>query len=140
MNVVEDCVRHTLIADAVVQGDSAVLLVRIQDPLDGRDEWRLPGDRLQHGEHPEICIRRVLKNSVGLDPEWLVLAEVESIPGENWQLIFHYRCDAERLPVAGQDLREARFFQVEHLPRTAHGTWERDVIYRVITATPGLGE
>lgn len=128
---------HTLIADAVVQTDSAVLLVRPASPPDEQEGWRLPGDQLLHGEHPEACIRRVLKEQLGLDPQWLELAEVESIPGQNWQLIFHYRCDADRMPTPAQNIEEARFFQLEHLPQTAHGMWERDVIYRVII---GSGE
>ncbi len=128
------CGFHTLIADAVVQEDSGVLLVWDADASAGREGWRLPGARLHHSEHPEACIRRVLKAQVGLEPDWLVLAEVESVPGEDWQMIFHYRCDADRPPVIGENVREARFFQVEHLPQTANGTWERDVIYRVISA------
>lgn len=128
------CGAHTLLADVVVQGDSAVLLVRLPRPPDGREGWRLPGDLMRHGEHPEACVRRVLKQHLGLEPDWLVLAEVESIPGENWQLVFHYRCDADRPPTPGESVREARFFQIEHLPETAHGRWERDVIYRVMTA------
>lgn len=127
-----DSGRQTLMADAIVQEDSAVLLVRLQDSPDGLDGWRLPGAQLRYGEHPEACARRVLKEALGLQPEWLALAEVESIPGEHWQMIFHYRCDADRLPAADAGILESKFFQLEHLPPTAHGAWEREVIYRVI--------
>lgn len=130
----KQCGFHTLLADAIVRGDSAVLLVRPLSSTDGREGWRFPGDRLRHGEHPETCVRRALKEQVGLEPEWIVLAEVESIPGKDWHLIFHYSCEADRLPAPPQEVAEARFFQIEHLPQTAHGTWERDVIYRVATA------
>ena len=127
------CSLHNLIADAVVQTDSAVLLVQVANPPDASEGWRLPGDQLRHGEHPEVCIRRVLREQLGLEQERLELAEVESIPGQNWQLIFHYRCDVDRLPAPAPGIQDARFFQLEHLPSTAHGAWEKDVIYKVIT-------
>ncbi len=122
----------TLLADAVVQEDSGVLLLQLVDAANGREGWQLPGGALDRGEHPEAAIRRVLKMQVGLEPEYLALAEVESTPGDHWRLIFHYRCDANRPPTIGEGVRAARFFQLEHLPQTAHGDWERDVIYRVV--------
>lgn len=121
-----------LAADVIVQSDSAVLLVVLRRAYDAPDGWRLPGDILRWGEHPEACARRVLQDQVGLNPEYVVLADVESTAGEQWQVTFHYRCEADRAPQPGPAVREARFFQVEHLPSTAHGTWEREVIYRVI--------
>ncbi len=128
------CDLHALAADAVVQEDGSVLLVRLASAPDGREGWRLPGALLDHGEHPEACIRRVLKALVGLEPDWLTLTEIESVPGEVWHLRFHYRCEANHGPVRGAGVREARFFQLEHLPQTANGPWEREVIYRVITS------
>ncbi len=122
----------TLLADAVVQEDSGVLLLQLVNRVNGREGWRLPGGTLDRGEHPEAAIRRALKMQVGLEPEYLTLAEVESVPGDHWRLLFHYRCDANRPPTIGEGVRVARFFQLEHLPQTAHGDWERDVIYRVI--------
>lgn len=126
------CDVHALVADVVVLSDSSVLLVQPANPPPGRPEWRLPGEALRHGEHPETCAARVLKEQLGLQPGRLELAEIESIPGEPWHLFFHYKCEADRPPVASPEIAEARFFQLEHLPQTAHGTWERDVVFRVI--------
>lgn len=129
------CDLHALVADAVVLADSAALLVRPRDPQ-GRPGWTLPGEALRHGEHPQACVERVLREQLGLTPEWLELAEVESQPGDRWHLFFHYRCEAGGPPIPGAAIAETRFFQVEHLPETAHGTWERDVIYRVLMGAP----
>ncbi len=121
-----------IFADIVVLEDSAVLLVQFADPLDDLDGWRLPGDGLRHGEHPEACVRRALKDQVGMEPEIVALADVESLDGEQWQMVFHYRCDADRRPQPGPSIGEARFFQLEHLPAMARGPRERDAIYRVV--------
>ena len=129
------CSLHVLAADVVVQDDSAVLLVRPTTPHDGAEGWRLPAERLRFGEAPEACARRLLKEQLGLEPEWVALAEVESsVDGAVWSLTFHFKCDADRRPVAGPAIAEARFFQIEHLPATAHGTRKREIVYRVVTA------
>lgn len=129
------CAVHALAVDVVVQDDGAVLLVRPRIPPDGAEGWRLPGDGLRFGEAPEACARRILKEQLSLEPEWVALAEVESsVDGAVWSLTFHFKCDADRRPAAGPAIAEVRFFQIEHLPPTAHGTREREVIFRVVTA------
>ena len=121
--------------DVVVCDDGSVLLVRPAAPREGTAEWRLPGDAIQYGEAPDAAARRVLHDHVGLDPEYVQLADVESTMRDGtWTLIFHFRCDADRLPQPGRQIAEARFFQVEHLPPTAHGTRERDIIFRALSA------
>src|SRR6266849_398837 len=121
--------------DVVVCDDSAVLLVRAPAPQEGTPEWRLPEAAMQYGEAPDAAARGVLHDHLGLDPEHIHLADVESTMREGvWTLIFHFRCDADRPPQPGPEIAEARFFQVEHLPPTAHGTRERDIIFRVLSA------
>jgi len=124
----------TLLADAVVQQDSGVLLVQLMTGVEDQEGWRLPGGPLEYGEHPEAAIRRILKAQVGIVPDNITLAEVESVLGAPWRLIFHYRCDVTSVLAIGDGVRAARFFQLEHLPETAHRAWERELIYRVITA------
>lgn len=121
--------------DIVVCDGSAVLLVRPTAPREGTAEWRLPGAPMQYGEAPDAAARRVLHDHVGLDPESAQLADVESTVRDGvWTLTFHFRCDADRPPQPGPQIEEARFFQVEHLPPTAHGTRERDIVFRVLSA------
>jgi len=131
----QPCEIHAFEVDVIVQDDSAVLLVRPRTLPGGAEGWCLPGGALRFGEAPDAGARRVLRDQLALIPEWLTLAGVESDVQQGvWRLVFHFRCDADRKPVSGPDVAEARFFQIEHLPPTAHGAWERDVIYRVITA------
>ncbi len=124
------CDIHTLVSDIVVLADSAVLLVKDADPDRG---WRLPGGPLRHGEQPEAAARRLLQEQIGMTPEAVDLVDVESVAGSNWHLYFHFRTDLDRHPAPGPAIGELRLFQLEHLPATQHGTWERDVIYRVVS-------
>ena len=42
--------------------DSAVVLLKNE-----RDEWELPGGRLEAGEDPVICVEREIREELGLD-------------------------------------------------------------------------
>ena len=125
------CSIHTLTSDVIVLADSAVLLVKFRADEQAAG-WHLPGGLLRHGEHPEDAARRILREQLGLTPEYVDLAEIESTPGENWHLYFHFRADLDGRPDPGPQVGDARLFQLEHLPAMAHGSWERDVIYRII--------
>src|SRR2546428_12687350 len=121
------CEMHVLVADVVVQDDSAVLLVRPRTPSDGAEGWGLPTDMLRFGEAPETGARRILRDRLGLEPEWVVLAEGESsVDGGVWSLGFHFQCDADRRAAPGPAIAEARVFQIEDPPPPAHGARGRD--------------
>src|SRR3989442_7881634 len=113
------CEMHVLVADVVVQDDSAVLLVRPRTPSDGAEGWRLPTDMLRFGEAPETGARRILRDRLGLEPEWVVLAEGESsVDGGVRRLVFHFPCDADRRPAPGPANCDAPVLQIEHLSPT----------------------
>src|SRR2546427_8469221 len=111
------CEMHVVVADVVVQDDSAVLLVRPRTPSDGAEGWRLPGDMLRFGEAPETGARRILRDRLGLEPEWVALAEVESsVDGGVWSLVFHFQCDADRRPAPGRGLPRRGSFRSSIFP------------------------
>jgi mutator protein MutT len=65
-----------------------------------RDQWELPGGRLERGERPEDCLVREVREEIGLEPlvERLVDARAfEAVPGKE-VFILVYRC---RLAAAG---------------------------------------
>ncbi len=70
----------------VLQGDRAVLL------FNERDEWELPGGRLEPGEEPEACVVREIAEELGLDASGPVLLDVwlYRIAGKGSVLIVTY--------------------------------------------------
>jgi len=117
-----------LIADLVVRrADGAVLLVRY-DPDDER--WWLPGHELSPYQHPDEAAKAALDGLPGLRAKPPALSHVESFRGRRgWHVVFHYRVDADGDPTG--DL-PAAWHPAGALPKTMHGTWERDAVRRVL--------
>jgi 8-oxo-dGTP pyrophosphatase MutT (NUDIX family) len=72
----------------VVRGD-AVMLVRNR-----RDEWELPGGKLELGETPEDCVAREIDEELGLDVEAELLVDgwVYTIAAGTHVLVLSYGC------------------------------------------------
>jgi 8-oxo-dGTP pyrophosphatase MutT (NUDIX family) len=81
------------IKGVILDGDAVVLL------HNERDEWELPGGRLEVGESPQECVRREIEEELGIAVRVDALIDTwvyEVFPGER-VLIVTYGCTAESL-------------------------------------------
>jgi 8-oxo-dGTP pyrophosphatase MutT (NUDIX family) len=104
-----DAYRFPVSVKGVVIRDRAVLLVKNR-----RDEWELPGGKLELSESPELCVAREIEEELRLTitPDILLDSWVYTIVPGMHVLILTYGCaeTSERQPVLSQEHTELRWF------------------------------
>jgi 8-oxo-dGTP pyrophosphatase MutT (NUDIX family) len=84
-----DAYRFPVSVKGIVVRDDTVVLLRNR-----RDEWELPGGKLEIGESPESCVAREIDEELGLDvvPRSLVDSWVYDIAAGTHVVVLTYGC------------------------------------------------
>src|SRR5215207_7567981 len=84
-----DAYRFPVSVKGVVVRDGSVVLVRNR-----RDEWELPGGKLELGESPELCVAREIEEELQLavTADVLLDAWVYTIDADTHVLVLTYGC------------------------------------------------
>ena len=97
-----DAYRFPVSVKGIVVRDDAVVLVHNR-----RDEWELPGGKLEVGETPEGCVAREIEEELQLDVETAALVDswVYTIAAGTHVLVLTYGCTerAERTAVLSDE-------------------------------------
>jgi ADP-ribose pyrophosphatase YjhB (NUDIX family) len=131
-----ECSQHTLVAHVAVLHHSSALLVKYKPQPDNQEGWFLPNDDLHHLEHPDMAVKRILKEQLGIDEATIKLVEIESFVGNNqtWHMIFDYLAFPRSMKTTpGPMLSETRWFEIDQLPSLeefAHHGWGRMVLVK----------
>lgn len=122
-----------LIANLVVEGEPGqVLLARYNpepetDEPDANDRWWLPAHELEPYQHPADAAQTALDEIGGLTVESSTLSRIQSFRGRRgWHISFDYHVKTSGEPASSHV--PAAWHQIDDLPATMHGNWERDTI------------
>jgi ADP-ribose pyrophosphatase YjhB (NUDIX family) len=108
-------------ACVIARGDGTILLVR----LVYRNGWGLPGGLIKRNEDVAACARREVAEEVGLEVELTSepAVVVDSRP-QRVDVVFRARpaagVDPDAAFASSAEIREARWFPVDELPRLQH--------------------
>jgi 8-oxo-dGTP pyrophosphatase MutT (NUDIX family) len=98
----------------VVIRDDSVILVR-----NGRDEWELPGGKLELSESPEQCLVREIVEELQLEvvPETILDSWLYSIASDVHVLVITYGCveSSEATAVLSAEHSDMRWFPVSEI-------------------------
>ena len=104
-----DAYRFPVSVKAVVIRDGAVVLLENE-----RDEWELPGGKLELSESPERCVAREIEEELQLEikPESLLDSWIYTIVPGTHVLILTYGCSetSERQAVLSREHKRLRWF------------------------------
>ncbi len=112
-----------VIANLVTINDKGQVLLT---QLDDSEKWWLPGEDVEPFTHPDDTVAKIAAKLTGeaLKPNF---DHLESFRGRRgWHLMFNY------VLLAGAARNEdGDWHDVDALPKTAHGNWEKQVIRQI---------
>ena len=106
--------RFPVSVKGIVVRDGAVVLVHNR-----RDEWELPGGKLEVGESPEQCVAREIDEELGLDVETAVLVDawVYDVAAGTRVLVLTYGCAerSERSPIVSAEHTRLAWIAIDEI-------------------------
>jgi len=108
-----------IVLAAVIERDGHFLVTRRLDHTHLAGYWEFPGGKCEAGEPPDVCLRRELREELGVDGriDEEIIATEHAYPDRTVRLHFR-RCiiDGEPRPRLGQEMRWVSREEMKSMP------------------------
>ncbi len=124
--------KPSIAVDGILIKNNKILLIkRKNEPFKGK--WALPGGFVEYGERVEEAVLREFEEEVGIKAKIKRLLGVYSDPNRDPRghvISIVFLLEGEGIPKAGDDAKDAKFFDLDDLPPLAfdHDKIIRDAI------------
>lgn len=124
--------KPSIAVDGILIKNNKILLIkRKNEPFKGK--WALPGGFVEYGERVEEAVLREFEEEVGIKAKIKRLLGVYSDPNRDPRghvISVVFLLEGEGIPKAGDDAKDAKFFDLDDLPPLAfdHDKIIRDAI------------
>lgn len=124
--------KPSIAVDGILIKNNKILLIkRKNEPFKGK--WALPGGFVEYGERVEEAVLREFEEEVGIKAKIKRLLGVYSDPNRDPRghvISIVFLLEGEGIPRAGDDAKDAKFFDLDDLPPLAfdHDKIIRDAI------------
>ncbi|MCZ6691281.1 MAG: NUDIX domain-containing protein [Planctomycetota bacterium] len=132
-----------LIVSIMLFDGGQTLLVKYKAGPDNQTGWFLPNDLLKQYENPEKAAVRIISEQLSWAKLLPRFSHFESFKGQDasWHLVIHFTAQVEEGAsiTAGESVREARWFELDHLPDrdgVSHHGWALQVISKCLERLP----
>jgi len=120
-----------IVTAALIRGREGILLAqRAKGPWE--DHWEFPGGKMEEDEAPEDCLRRELKEELGVEAEVEGIREVIYMPYDGFNLLLLlYECRLKRGEPLPLGCKGVRWVKEEELPHLLMPPADRELVRRI---------
>ena len=108
----------TPVTCAIIEKDGKVLCARRSERMKHPLKWEFPGGKKEENESFESCLKREIKEELGIKIE--ILEQLPSFPffyAENFGIeLFPFRCEAVTTRISLAEHKEIKWLDVAELP------------------------
>ncbi len=101
---------------AVIKKGNQLLLTKRIRPEFTAGKWIFPSSIINFGEHPEIAVKRIVKEQLGSETRNVRLLDIQSYGDKHWDLCFVYEVSVDSVGKLSQDIEKAEYFDRGNLP------------------------
>ena len=100
-----------ILVTAAVINEAGLFLMAQRSHGDEAGKWEFPGGKVEPGEDPRACLRRELKEELGVEAEVGQVLEVVSVPQNDRHLVLlYFKCVIREGKPEPLQCREVRWF------------------------------